>query len=362
MVLVTDPICSLHKEEHLTFNRQLIALFKDSNGQLRYGWCGDNRYGEELFKNHTNVDHYAIAYRKRYNATEGWRRYWHIFQTIRTRKTYNTVVFLSFENTFFPLFCLLFLPSLSGRKIICVIHNNLKTLKESTSKRSLFRLLGHLLKINFAVLTARMKEHADPILKTSTVLLHHPFFSASERDETIGLKSFLALGRQGAIFHKNGFYPQFIEACELYRQHHNEKIKIIIGVEEKNNLALGTVSNVEVQVLNGFIAASDYTLFYRQANFVLFADSQEAEYRASGTLMDTLSAGGIFIAPFTGHFAEFPECGILYKEGGFRDAVLQALCLTKAEIEAMRAAIQRKRMAYEYVNRRVLSTLLVSDR
>jgi hypothetical protein len=356
MILFTDPICSAYKEQHLAFNKKLISLAADP--KIVHGWTGDKKYGEELFKKFDNIFCRPVIYKEKYNLKEALRRYIHIFKIIRKTNEAERIFFLSFDNTLFPVFCLLFHKSLSRKKMFCVIHNNLKTLNETPAKKRLFRILSSFIKIEYVVLTESMKALADSILNTSTILFHHPFYEIKSKRAGQDGKNFLVIGRHGIGFYNSLLYRDFIAACN--ESPHGYKIKMVIivktGVEE---IRYVKEDSIEVNVISGFLSIYDYQQYFHKTAFVIFPESDESQYRASGTLIDTLSTGGIFIAPETGHYKEFQGCGIFYRKGDLKKAVNQALNLSENEIESMRNNIEKKRREYEQENQQVLKRLLI---
>lgn len=351
MVLFTDPICAAYEEQHLTFNKHFISLICQPNNS--YLWIGDQKYGELLFNDFNRASSDSIDYRNQYSLLEGYRRYRHIFKVIKENKQAKQIVFLSFDNSLFPLFCLWYWRTLSHRKITAVIHNNLQTLSRSGLKRSLFRGVDALCNLRYVVLTESMKGIADALLRASAVLFRHPFFNVDNRPITPSPRTFLAVGRQAAMLSNGPLLAQFLRACKQTATRH--RITLLLAIPGSNKPPdMHRQDNVDISITRGFIPREQYLNYFSSTTFVIFPQSDDTDYRASGTLIDTMSSGRIFIAPAAGHFREFPECGFLYEEGEFEAAIERALSLNESEIEEIRLRILKRRNEYARLNQQVM--------
>jgi hypothetical protein len=334
--VLIDYVCSFHKEEHLQFNKQLVSILPD---KLKLTWLGDHEYGNSLFRNSEHVKLHTIPFSKKFTPTEAIRRYLFIIRFFINSKDWDTVIFLSFDNSIFPLFIIFSAFFIRKKRVIAMIHNNLESLDKSWLKRTMFRASQFCIKTKYIVLTQGMKLITDKLLNTESVLLHHPAFDygifAKQND-----KSFLVIGRQAVHFCQGGYLDSFILACKSPPHIKNSTIKLTIagpctqGAKE--------TGEIDIQILPEFISRSDYETIFKATTFVIFPDSDETKFRASGTLMDSLSTHCVFIAPKVGHFLEFEGCGILYNRGDFKTAISKALELTMPDIEAFRKNIRKK--------------------
>lgn len=350
--LVIEPIC--HSDEHLMFNSKLLSMI--DNIEANYFWCGDHHYGKELFKDQTGTTFSTISYNFAYTPKEAMRRYIHIFKVIRKAKNIDTILFLSIDNTLFPFLGLFLFRTLRRKKVVCIIHNNLSALKKSKSKSTVFRFLERIVRIQFVVLTEAMRKVADQLLIRPTILIHHPFYDKLKKEKSRS-NIFLILGRQAVTFYENGFYEKFKSECINYYKNHNNLPKLILGVPNEIKWIDGIEAVPEVEFISGFIPRLKYISYFNEASFFVFPDVDDDEVRASGTLVDCLSSGLIFVGPRTGHFSEFEGCGILYDRGKFSDAIGKALLLTNLEIKQMQLKISEKIDCYERRNKQVLASL-----
>lgn len=354
MVFLTDPICL--NEEHLNFNAQILTLLREEVTELQ--WIGDKKYGDKLFGRSMPDAKETIDFRPSFSFVEAVRRYDYIFSSLARERNVRKIFFLSFDNTVFPLFCILWSRFLTGKSVVCIVHNNLKTLEQSRVKRALFRLLNKLVPVRYVVLTESMLDIANRVLATAKVsLLYHPFFDMPAKVVGANEKTFLVVGRQATRFVSDGHYETFLSAC---RQHPATlRIRLVLGLPRDSTIQLPSHNSPEVVVVYGFISGADYNTFFQTSNFFIFPDSEDAEYRASGTLMDSLSSGTVFIAPDNGHFRQFRGCGIFYKAGNLAEGITKALSATEHDIKELRKNIPARRAEYDSRNKFAIRELLL---
>jgi hypothetical protein len=356
VLLITDPICI--NEEHISFNRKLIEMFRAH--ATDFSWTGDKKYGANLFQNSPLISRDVLDYNPRFSLSEGIRRYRHIFKTIRQRSEAGCVVFLSTDNSLFPIFALINLITLRHRKVICIVHNNLYALHKSRFKRRMFNTMASLTGARFLVLTESMLTLSRGILK-NVALLYHPFYRYPPSTKSGSHKTFLTLGRQGAQFYTSGMYHTFISACRNFiALNPQTQITLLFGLPGDVRLEPIDATNLRIIPRHGFIPHDEYERFLGSSNFFIFSEHEEVEFRASGTLIDTLSAGMAFIAPDRGHFREFGDSGILYASGEFEQAIGKALLITDQELETMRLKIASKKHTYEKRNADIIASMLTT--
>jgi hypothetical protein len=203
-----------------------------------------------------------------------------------------------------------------------------------------------------------MKFYTDPLLHTSATLLRHPFYKVTGERKDSNSRTFLAVGRQAAGLYDGGFYDDFLSVSRSYLETHRGKIKLVIIFPGDSNLHSFISDALEIQVISGFISSNVYDENFLTADFVVFPDTEEAEFRASGTLIDTLSSGATFIAPRRGYFKEFEGCGILYEKGEFKEAIDKALRQSEMEKEEMMLHAKERKLEYESENHLTIKNLL----
>jgi hypothetical protein len=356
MVIFAEPIC--FEEQHLFFNKAFINSIKSIYKDEDFIWCGDNIYGQEIFSNKT-IKSETIEYKKRLTPMELWRRYVTVSRVLNHESSATTVIFLSFDNSLFPFFCLLNFSKLKNRKVICVIHNNLKSIQDSVIKKFIFQLLKKLVDIDYVVLTESMKNIANKILATDSKLFYHPFYQIPmdmKDRKPAEVINFLVMGRQAIEFCKSDLYNKFIEAAESSSRVCN--ISIISPIPL--NLKPYNSSKIVTNLVSATLSDEDYWEYFKLSNFVIFPPSEEIYHRASGVLMDTFASSSIFIAPEIGHFKEFSRCGLFYTNETFSAIIKKSLDLNSREIESMRNQVKSVRILKERVNDLVLREILTN--
>lgn len=356
MVIFAEPIC--FEEQHLFFNRAFINSIKSISKDEDFIWCGDKIYGREIFSNRP-IKSETIEYKKRLTLIELWRRYGTVSRILNHESSSTPVIFLSFDNSLFPFFCLLNFSKLRNRKVICVIHNNLKSIQDSAIKKFIFQSLKKLVDIEYVVLTESMKNIADKILATDSKLFYHPFYQIpmDRKDrKTVEVINFLVMGRQAIEFCKSDLYNKFIEAAEDSSRVCNISIISPIPLNLKPYNSSKIVTNLVIATLSYEV----YWEYFKLSNFVIFPPSEEIYHRASGVLMDTFVSGSIFIAPEVGHFSEYSGCGLFYVNDTFSSIIKKALSLDELQIESMMNQLESVRILKERVNDLVLKEILTN--
>jgi hypothetical protein len=354
MIIFAEPIC--FEEQHLFFNKTFVNTIKLIRKDENVIWCGDKIYGQEIFSSNL-VKSETIEYQKRLTPIQLWRRYGTVSRVLNQESSKALVIFLSFDNSLFPFFCLLNFSNLRNRRVICMIHNNLKSIQESAIKKLAFQWLTKLVNIDYVVLTESMKNIADRILTIDSKLFHHPFYQVPmemKDDEPIKAINFLVMGRQAIEFCKSDLYNKFIEAAENSSRACNISIISPIPINLKPYNSAKVVTDLVIATLS----SEEYWEYFRHSNFVIFPPSEEIYYRASGVLMDTFASGSIFIAPESGHFSEFNGCGLFYTNETFSALITKALYLDDREIESMRNQLNSVRILKENDNNLTLKELL----
>ncbi len=357
MIIFAEPIC--FEEQHLFFNKTFISSIDLICLDRSYIWCGDKNYGQNVFVLTKPLKSETIEYQKHLTLLELWRRYRVINGGLSQETSKYPLIFLSFDNSLFPFFCLLNYNKLKRKKIICIVHNNLRLIQSSIIKKFIFRALNKLIAVEYVVLTESMKSHADKLLVTNSKLFHHPFYQSpinikkTKNGETV---NFLVMGRQAIEFCKSDLYDKFIATAESYSGTRKVSISIISPIP--TNLRSYNSSKVTTNFIVATLSDEEYWKYFELANFVIFPPSEEISYRASGVLMDTFASKSIFIAPELGHSNEFKGCGLFYNDDTFSAILEKALYIKSTEVEAMYKQLKSIRISKERDNRVMLKKIL----
>lgn len=350
MITFVDPNC--FKNIHLSFNKKLLLLLNER--LQKKTWIGDREYGKKLFDD-IAVKKQSWDYSSNYNIWIGIRRYFCIFYYL-IRNSEKNIWFLSVDNTYFPIFALILSPFLRQKTIHVVIHNNLRTLSISATKRKLFSLLNNTLDLHYIVLTEEMKMVWDSSFDQKAILLKHPICGndrASEIDFSNQETTFLLVGRQAEIWIKEGKMQSF----KIAFSNSNVKVKILVSSNLLNCHKKHT--NITLDKLPKYMPTSAYEEAFKQTTFVLFPASDEINYRASGVLLDTIARGRIFIAPQQGHFKEFGNCGLFYSYNNLEEILHKAAQMNKLELNKLIQSGNEKRTKIEMQNKKCIQSLIL---
>jgi hypothetical protein len=307
-ILVVEPLCS--NNEHLSFNFDLIQTLAE---KYDISFCGNSEYIDNLEK--TNLEFkktYSLLYHK-YSIKELFKRYIHIWKILlKNRKNNSIILFSSFDNTLFSIFCILyfFIGGFKLRKrIVLVCHNNLYTLKKNYTKRFFFKISCILYKIRIIVLTEKMFSISKNILSDNTFLYRHPYYKKDIQEvKNNSICKLLLVGRQANYAVQSGFIYDIINILnDIKKENLDWQVELHIGSE-----IYGEVDSIFPVFKYPLIDNNTYTRLFNEASFILFPYNINDFYRASGVLMDAISYNTSFIAPRDGHFKEYGDCGFLY--------------------------------------------------
>lgn len=341
MLLVIEPIC--FQEQHRSFNKRFLERIRELSIEKKFAWCGDADYGKEILE--ASESNFAIRYQIGYSVKEIFRRYYNIYKAVnRSGDAVDTIIFLSIDNTIFPIFSFIFKQIFKNKRVVVIIHNNLFSLEKSFFKKYLFSWASRGQNLQYVILGNHLKELSDRILGSICLVVNHPFYESlykeNKMDYTKNIKHFLIIGRQAIEFCNSGDCQKLVNYLKDAQNESIVRITIVTPAPIKN--IPKSRSQVQITVKVGMIPEDEYIMHFNQTNFVLFPHSNEYDYRASGTLIDTLSCRKIFIAPKKGHFKEFNGCGIFYQAGCLEGAISEALTLSEARREVFIREINNK--------------------
>ncbi len=217
----------------------------------------------------------------------------------------KNIVILAIDNLIMPLLFVVFFPFMKKKKYSIILHNNYLTLKNNSLKRVLFKFFVFLYKPKLIVLSPFLKEEYE-----------------KEVFCNLSIKS---------VFHQN--YSNFLEPTfsknkNIIISSPSSHSKIIFQSTFLNHIDFNIVKESRIKfrfvkqnennrLFNNYIEYSKrpensekYYSFIKAADYIFFPLSKEANYRASGVLMDALTVGVNFIGPNVGHFKD------IYKEFG----------------------------------------------
>jgi len=300
-IVFLDPINKGHS--HVYFNASILSLFKAVPGKtILIGDRGHVRNVSTLAK----AGNIAPFFINEKSALK--RKVYALFSTLlKSAFRSKDICFLSFDNTIVPLFLITFCPLLFRSRLTLIIHNNLDTLLKHPLKRRLHRMALSLYNGRSIVLTKKMYEiYSGLFPKIRCEFLPHPNYiglikynrkSNLVNTQTINI---LLLGRQAKLL------TSVLPKLNLGRY---ENITFITSLSSENYPL--HVSNV--RFLPEKPDFDEYYTLLGEADFVLFANDDALENRASGILIDCISMNCPVIGPNKGHFVEFgPEFGFLY--------------------------------------------------